>query len=184
MNLLEGIQLNNTADGVRWALEKSGKYSTKSMYRCDQQTSAENLEQQATNEAKIFLWQVCSNKLQTGVELKKRNWKYSHLCGILWVPRNGGTHLFYLCSCKVYLGLFQGSLGVGKSTQKSARLSLDTWVPMGCENYYHRVFLACNSSLGLWTKRATNVLLRGNSHDHLQKFCSKSMRFCRNGRCC
>ena len=66
------------------------------MYRCDQQTSAENLEQQATNEAKIFLWQVCSNKLQTGVELKKRNWKYSHLCGIFGCPETV-EHICFTC---------------------------------------------------------------------------------------
>ena len=119
MNLLEGI-LNNTADGVRWALEKSGKYSTKSMYRWMAHRGVVNKRKQRfwgsklPMKLKIFLWQVCSNKLQTRVELKRRNWEDSHLCGICGCPETVGHILFYLCYCTVYLCLFQRSHGGGK----------------------------------------------------------------------
>ena len=89
MSTLASSPLNNEADSVNWVLEKLGRYSTKSMYRWMAHRGVFNKRMKRIwssklpMKLKIFLWLVYNKKLQTGMKLKKRKWKGSHLCGVV-----------------------------------------------------------------------------------------------------
>jgi hypothetical protein len=44
---------------------------------------------------KIFMWQACQDRLQTGVTLKRKKWKGSMYCVVCGAPESG-DHLFFL----------------------------------------------------------------------------------------
>ena len=78
MDLLEDTHLNNNQDLVTWGMEKSGVYTTKSMYRWFSHRGVVNKrlrrvwKSRVPMKLKVFLWQISHDKLQTGVALKKR----------------------------------------------------------------------------------------------------------------
>ena len=78
MDLLEEVHLNNSHDVVKWALEKSGTFTTKSMYRWLSHRGVINKRLQHIWQSrlpmklKVFLWHISHNRLQTGVVLKKK----------------------------------------------------------------------------------------------------------------
>ena len=79
MDLLEDTHLNNNQDLVTWGMEKSGVYTTKSMYRWLSHRGVGNKrlrrvwKSRIPMKLKVFLWQISHDKLQTGVALKKEN---------------------------------------------------------------------------------------------------------------
>jgi hypothetical protein len=78
---LRVVEIQEGHDRTRWCFEKSGQYTTKSMYRFLAHRGVINCRMQRlwkTNlplKLKLFMWQVFQDRLQTGGELKKRNWK-------------------------------------------------------------------------------------------------------------
>jgi len=117
MDLLEEVHLNNSHDVVKWALEKSGTFTTKSMYRWLSHRGVINKRLQHIWQSrlpmklKVFLWQISHNRLQTGVVLKKRNWKGNHLCNICGQPETA-DHIFFECIVARFLWVcFKEALG-------------------------------------------------------------------------
>jgi hypothetical protein len=78
--LIEETTLTNIPDSVTWCLEKKGIFTTASHYNAMFFSGYENKWMMCIWEAKIplkikiFLWQVCNDKIQSAEQLKKRNW--------------------------------------------------------------------------------------------------------------
>jgi hypothetical protein len=69
-NLVEGVSLSQSPDTVKWAFEKSGCFSTASLYRELVFPEMVNKwmmciwREKLLLKIKIFLWQVCNDKIQ------------------------------------------------------------------------------------------------------------------------
>lgn len=104
MNQLDGVQFNSDRDEFRWALEKTGQFTTKSMHRWFSHRGVVNKRlkliwgSRLPMKLKVFLWLITHNRLQTGVELKKRKWKGSATCNICGGPETV-DHIFFLLHC-------------------------------------------------------------------------------------
>jgi hypothetical protein len=78
--LVEGVFISQQPDSVRWIYEKSGDFSTASLYQEFTFPGMENKWMWNIWKAclplkiKIFLWQVCNDKIQSAEQLRKRNW--------------------------------------------------------------------------------------------------------------
>lgn len=89
-------------DSSRWCLEKSGCYTTKSMYRFLAHRGVINIRMRRLwktklpMKLKVFMWQVFHDRLQTGEELKKRNWKGNEKCLVCGVIETR-DHILFEC---------------------------------------------------------------------------------------
>lgn len=77
MDLLDKYNLNDREDHFIWILEKSGRYSIRSMYRHLTFRDITNkrrreCKSRLPNKIKVFMWLVAQDRLQTGVDLKKK----------------------------------------------------------------------------------------------------------------
>lgn len=126
MNLIIDVRITEGGDKVTWVLEKSGIYTTKSMYRMLAHRGVVNYRMRKVwgskipLKIKIFLWLAMQNRLQTGVNLKGRKWKGSHMCMICNAPETTDHILFFLHHCEIHLVLHQGSSGMGKDPGRHA----------------------------------------------------------------
>jgi hypothetical protein len=81
MDSLEDFWLSEEADKFVWLLDKSGNYTTRSMYRRLTFRGADNKRMQKPwksilpNKIEVFVWLVTQDRLQTGVNLKKKERK-------------------------------------------------------------------------------------------------------------
>lgn len=99
---------NNDLDEVSWVLERSAKFSTKSLYNC--LTHGEVNDKindllwkcKIPLKVKIFLWQAIHNKLQTAVSLSKKGWHGSPLCCVCLKPETV-NHLLSECVFTQYI---------------------------------------------------------------------------------
>lgn len=95
---LDHVQLNEGEDLVKWKLEKSGAYTTKSMLKDFNSKQLKKLwKNKMPMKLKVFIWLAFQDKLQTGMALKKRKWKgYSRciLCGV----KENVDHIFFGCA--------------------------------------------------------------------------------------
>jgi hypothetical protein len=70
------VSIQEGHDGIRWCLEKSGQYKTRSMYRFLIHRGVLNMHMRRVWKArlpmklKVFMWQVFQDKLQTGGNLR------------------------------------------------------------------------------------------------------------------
>jgi hypothetical protein len=62
---------------------------------------------------KVFMWQVFHDRLQTGEELKKRNWRGDEKCLVCGVVE---TRDHILSDGKIHLDMLQGCIGVGQAS--------------------------------------------------------------------
>jgi hypothetical protein len=102
VTLVEGVRLSQTPDTVKWILEKSGLFSTGSLNRELVFPGIVNKWMMCTWRAKlplkikIFLWQVCNDKIQSAEQLKAKNWTgplECKLCGEI----ESTCHIFLEC---------------------------------------------------------------------------------------
>jgi hypothetical protein len=100
---VEQIELNCEEDVLHWALEPSGKSSTKSLYKLmankgvTDHIMTELWSVKLPLKINIFLWVLWHDRVQTGEQLKKRNGKGSEnckYCGKLETRE----HLFFNCT--------------------------------------------------------------------------------------
>jgi hypothetical protein len=109
MELINSVTLSETRDSVQWVLEKSGAFSTSSLYNELTFTGFSNRwlmnvwKTKVPLKIRIFLWKVINDKIQSAEQLKKRNWPGSvacKLCGML----ESTSHIFFpLCACQFLL---------------------------------------------------------------------------------
>jgi hypothetical protein len=78
ISLLEGVNLSQCPDSGRWCLDKSGNFSTSSLYKPLTYPGMENKWMNSIWGAglpmkiKMFLWQVCNDKIQSAEQLRKK----------------------------------------------------------------------------------------------------------------
>jgi hypothetical protein len=83
---LERINLTEDDDKVTWKLEKSKKFSTRSMYRYITFAGVVDVRMmeiwntKIPLKVKIFLWMAWHDRIQTTHQLKKRNWDKADVC--------------------------------------------------------------------------------------------------------
>lgn len=87
---------------MTWALKRSGIFSTASLYRELQFPGMKNDFMMDIWEAKlplkirIFLWQVCNDKIQSAEQLVKRNWPGNVVCK-MWGMVESTYHIIFGC---------------------------------------------------------------------------------------
>jgi hypothetical protein len=100
--LVEGVSLSQTPDTVKWILEKSGLFSIASLYRELMFLGVVNKwmmciwRVKLPLKVKIFLWQVCNDKIQLAEQLKAKYWNgplECKLCGEI----ESTSHIFLEC---------------------------------------------------------------------------------------
>jgi hypothetical protein len=80
VELAERVNITQQLDSVSWSLERSRNFTTASLYK--ELTFPGIMNNRMLNiwkaalplKIKIFLWQICNDKIQTAEQLRKRNW--------------------------------------------------------------------------------------------------------------
>lgn len=158
MNMIKDVEITEEADAVTWALEKSGQYTVRSMYRMMAHRGVINYRMRTVwgcklpMKLKIFLWQIMQDKLQTGTNLKKKKWKGNHKCTICDVPETS-DHIFFTCilarftwTCiKEAMGWDRVPIGLQDFLEK--------WVKRGSKNNNLVIYCFTIVLWSLWTTR-------------------------------
>lgn len=117
MLLLDDYSLNDKEDVFRWVLEKSGRYSTKSMYRRHTFRGVMNRRMQRLWKSKlpqklnVFMWLAIQNRIETGVNLKKGSGRGKEKCCLCDVAEDM-DHIFIKCKiAKVFWECVKEALG-------------------------------------------------------------------------
>lgn len=103
-----GVQLSEGTDNVYWALERSRKYSTRSLNKL--MTGIVEIQMMAVwkynnpLKVKVFLWMAAHDRIQPGVHLKKRQWSGPENCKVCDKLEKTDRILFQ-CSIAVFFGL-------------------------------------------------------------------------------
>jgi len=106
---------------------------------------------------KVYLWQIFHNKLQTGVELKKRKWRGSEKCNLCERAKTV-DHIFFSCViAKFVWTCFKEALGSDR-VPISWQDFLDNWIPLGCKDYSPKLFISTIVCWALWTTRNKRVV--------------------------
>ena len=100
--LVDGVQ-----DRVRWHLEPSGQFSTKSLYAAIAPSAAPPPLSMVWSvrlplKIRIFMWQWIRGRIPSGVEVRKRNGPGSGLCPLCAVPEDS-NHIFFACTSAQFL---------------------------------------------------------------------------------
>ena len=150
-------------DEISWALEKKGTYTTSSMYRFLSHRGVVNTrskrlwKSKLPMKLKVFAWLVFHNRIQTGVELKKRHWKGDPRCGICGAPESR-DHLFFGCVLARFTwACFKKALGWDR-TPNDLQDFLDVWLPLDNKDYSLKLFLLILVPWALWTVRNKRVM--------------------------
>jgi hypothetical protein len=106
MSLLENVRLDDSRDMVCWKLERSGKFSTRSMYRFITFAGVIDVEMMEIWSAKIplkvkiFLWMAWHDRIQTVQQLRRRNWDGACSCKFCDAEESV-NHLLFQCPIAV-----------------------------------------------------------------------------------
>jgi hypothetical protein len=101
--MMENTHLTLSLDTVRWVFEKSGQFSITSLYRELVFLGVVNKWMMSLwrvrlpLKIKVFLWQICNEKIQSAEQLKKKNWSgplECKLCGEI----ESTNHIFINCA--------------------------------------------------------------------------------------
>jgi hypothetical protein len=109
--LLNEVQLSNGTDVVRWALEKSGKYTTSSLYKAMTfggvtDTGAMLIwKSPIPLKVKIFFWMAIHDRIQCGVQLKKKKWSGPEKC-FVYDKHETSDHILFQCPLAILLWSF------------------------------------------------------------------------------
>jgi hypothetical protein len=111
--LMEGVSFSPRPDSVKWILEKNGCFSTASLYRELFFPGVVNKWMMSIWRAglplkiKIFLWQICNDKIQSAEQLKKKNWSGPLECKLCSEVESTKHIFFKLCTSKILLESIQ-----------------------------------------------------------------------------
>jgi hypothetical protein len=105
--LVEEVNLLQTPDSVKWSIEKSGLFSTTSLYRELMFPGVVNKWMMCIWRAKlplkikIFLWQVCNDKIKSAEQLKAKNWNGPLECKLCGEVKST-SHIFLECAVAMF----------------------------------------------------------------------------------
>jgi hypothetical protein len=128
-DLVEQVRINGDRDRVAWVLEKSGKYTSRSMYRFLSHRGVVNRrmrhlwKSRLPMKIKVFLWLAFQDRIQSGValggdEVERESQLYS-----MWGTRDSRPHPLWMCFGQTDLGWPERGLRVAMSPHKLTRLS-------------------------------------------------------------
>jgi hypothetical protein len=106
--LMASVRLREERDLAAWSLEKSGKYSTRSLYRfmvspgCVDLRMVDIWNTRIPLKIQIFLWIVWHDRVQTAVQLKRRNWGGQATCKLCGEVEDL-DHLLFRCPVSVFV---------------------------------------------------------------------------------
>jgi hypothetical protein len=104
----EEVVLNTTPDTVTWVLERSGKFTTASLYKELTFTGFENrwlvdmLKARLPLKIKVFVWKVYDNRIPSAEQLIKRNWPGDIGCKVCG-QRESTDHIMFQCFLAQFL---------------------------------------------------------------------------------
>ena len=163
---LDHVHLNGVRDSVGWKWEKSGSYTTKSMYKhlSSSVITSKYLKKLWKNKMpmklKVFLWLGLQNKLQTGEALKNKNRKGDSRCMLCGVAETVEHILFGCVISSCVWSCFKEALGWDR-TPSTWTDFLRGWMPLGCSDFDLKLFQFAIVAWSLWVCR-NKIRIKGN----------------------
>jgi hypothetical protein len=116
--LLSEVNLEEGRDRVGWAFVQSKKFTTSSLHKLI--TSGGIRDQQIMNiwkcniplKVKIFIWMAAHDRIQSGVQLKKKKWSGPKKCAACDELETTDHILFQCPHCRLPLDLSEGYFGM------------------------------------------------------------------------
>jgi len=102
-NHLEGVELNDRPDCIRWIWTENGVYSSKSAYLAQFKGSYSSFKADsvwkahAEGKQKFFAWLLIQAKILTADKLIKRNWPCNPVCVLCGQEPETALHLCIKC---------------------------------------------------------------------------------------
>ena len=102
LEMLHHFNLQQGEDIPIWVLDKSGNYTTRSMYRFLTFGGVVNSRMKKIWSArlpmkiKVFLWLAIEDRIQSGVALKHKSWKGDPNCSLCTSPETA-DHIIFQC---------------------------------------------------------------------------------------
>lgn len=156
--LLDDFRLNEEPDHFEWVLDKLGRYTTRSMYRrltfrgVSNRRMSKLWKSKLPNKIKIFAWLAVQDRLQSGVNLKNRNWEGSEKCILCGVDETS-DHIFFNCAIsRLVWFCFKEALGWDRCPS-SMQDVFDNGVKLGDRNCHVKLFIFFVILWGLWNIR-------------------------------
>lgn len=146
VDLLDKYRLRGGKDKFIWILDKSGQYTTRSMYRrlafrgVTNRKMIKLWKSKLPYKLKVFMWLAIQDRLQTGVNLKKKEWKGSKKCCLCG---EAGTmdHIFFHCHItRIIWACFKEALGWDRCPLSMQDI-LGNWIVLGGKDYHVKLFL-------------------------------------------
>jgi hypothetical protein len=161
--LLQNIHIIDSNDSVKWVLEKSGRYTTKSMYRYLLHRGISNVHMikmwkcRLPMKLKIFMWLVFHGRVQVGVVLGGMSWKGDTRCVVCSVLETI-DHIFSPAQWQGWCGAGSRMLLVSIGNLEALAISLTTGSLWGCKKYNTKLFSLAVILWSLWTTRNKMVM--------------------------
>ena len=158
LDKLRGVRLQGSKDYPIWILEKSGSYSTRSMYRFLSHRGVINKRMERLWKSKlplklkIFMWLAIQGRIQTGVALKQKNWKGDVNCNLCASPETVNHVLFQCVMARFVWASFKEALGWDRVPTSLTDI-FDHWIPLGCKDYELKLFTFVIIAWALWVSR-------------------------------
>lgn len=108
---LGGVTLSDGPDSVSWAVERSGKYSKRSLYKMMTSGGVVDFRSMliwkcvVPLKVRIFLWMANHDRIQCGVQLKKKEWSGPEQCFVC-DELESTDHILFQCPLAIFLWSF------------------------------------------------------------------------------
>lgn len=107
VEIVDEINLTDESDKVKWGLEKSGKYTTSSLYKNILDLGVRDKKAMLVWRSKIpmkvriFLWQLSRDRIKSADQLKKKMWKGDEMCKLCGKPEDA-SHIIFTCPVAIF----------------------------------------------------------------------------------
>jgi hypothetical protein len=157
--ILRSVEISEEEDEVSWGLSSNKIFTTQSLYKTltpggvDCKMAKRIWKCKISLKIRIFLWQVCHNRLQIGQQLKIMEWKGRDACKLCG-KKEDVEHLLFSCDMAEFGWAFLSEALGWKGYPKSLWDLQEIWLPRGFGVNY-QIGLACFPGIawGLWNTR-------------------------------
>lgn len=155
---LQGVNLDDQQDKAVWVLESSGKYSCKSMYRHLSFSGVKLPRMQKfwktklPLKVKVFLRLAMKDRIQSGVQLKKKNWKGERNCVLCRVPETT-DHILFNCHSARFVWSCIGEAFEWDRVPSNMQDFQENWLPINSKNFELMHFCFGVIAWNLWKNR-------------------------------
>jgi hypothetical protein len=148
LSLLQDFNFSDSPDRAIWVLEKTGVFSTRSLYRSLSFRGVINKRMQLVWESKlpmkikVFLWLGFQNRLPSGAAqpLSVENGKGDGRCDLCRVVETIDHIFFHCCMARFVWVCFKEALGWDRISV-GMKDFLENWLPLGTSRYKFKLFL-------------------------------------------